>query len=380
RHLLNLAATGATVVFEGDLPSEVPGWGNALARRQELTNLVGGLAGSWDPVDGALVAKTGAGRVVKGDLLPVLAAAGVPCEPMADQAGLMCVRRAIEGGRYYFIANRSEDKTVRRWVSLALTNSSVVLLDPLSGQTEAGTFESAPERATRVFLSLEPGESVILRCTEAFSTQTTGGRSTGNVPALDARPRASTEAGNMPVLRGYWEPAGRSVELEGLWQISFLQGGPVLPSGFETRHLASWTELGDTNTQRFAGTALYAISFDAPRQPSQAWQLDLGKVCHSARVRLNGKDLGTLFTPPFRVTASRLREKNNRLEVEVTNISANRIRDLDRRKVPWKNFYDINFVNLDYKPFDASNWPMFDSGLLGPVRLTPVRQTQMSPR
>jgi len=26
--------------------------------------------------------------------------------------------------------------------------------------------------------------------------------------------------------------------------------------------------------------------------------------------------------------------------------------------VKWKNFYDINFVGLDYKPFDASNWPL----------------------
>ena len=26
-------------------------------------------------------------------------------------------------------------------------------------------------------------------------------------------------------------------------------------------------------------------------------------------------------------------------------------------------------VNIAYKPFDASNWPVFDSGLLGPVTL-----------
>jgi hypothetical protein len=64
--------------------------------------------------------------------------------------------------------------------------------------------------------------------------------------------------------------------------------------------------------------------------------------------------------------------RDNLLEVEVTNVSANRIRDLDRRGVNWKNFNDINFVNLNYKPFDASNWPLTDSGLLGPVTLTPV--------
>ena len=79
-----------------------------------------------------------------------------------------------------------------------------------------------------------------------------------------------------------------------------------------------------------------------------------------------------LITPPFRVVTTALKPKGNRLELEVTNVSANRIRDLDRRKVTWKNFYDINFVNIDYQPFDAANWPLFDSGLLGPVTLTPL--------
>ena len=47
-----------------------------------------------------------------------------------------------------------------------------------------------------------------------------------------------------------------------------------------------------------------------------------------------------------------------------------RIADLDRKKVPWKRFHEINFVNIDYKPFDASAWPPMDSGLLGPVRIS----------
>ncbi|MEI7908710.1 MAG: hypothetical protein WCK77_03640 [Verrucomicrobiota bacterium] len=51
------------------------------------------------------------------------------------------------------------------------------------------------------------------------------------------------------------------------------------------------------------------------------------------------------------------------------NLAANRIADLDRRHVPWKQFREINFVNIDYKPFDASGWPAMASGLLGPVRL-----------
>jgi hypothetical protein len=60
------------------------------------------------------------------------------------------------------------------------------------------------------------------------------------------------------------------------------------------------------------------------------------------------------------------------LDVEVTNVSANRIRDLDRQGAQWRNFHDINFVNINYRPFDASDWPLADSGLLGPVTLTPL--------
>jgi hypothetical protein len=34
---------------------------------------------------------------------------------------------------------------------------------------------------------------------------------------------------------------------------------------------------------------------------------------------------------------------------------------------------EINFVNINYKPFDAAAWPLTPSGLLGPVTLTPLR-------
>ena len=92
-------------------------------------------------------------------------------------------------------------------------------------------------------------------------------------------------------------------------------------------------------------------------------------MAESARVRVNGKDLGTLFAPPFRIAIEEAKPRANLLDVEVTNLAANRIRDLDIRKVPWKAFRDINIVNVDYRPFDASGWPVRESGLIGAVRL-----------
>jgi hypothetical protein len=102
--------------------------------------------------------------------------------------------------------------------------------------------------------------------------------------------------------------------------------------------------------------------------------LDLGDVRESARVRLNGRDVGTVWSLPMRLrVGTHLKAGRNVLELDVTNLAANRIRDLDQRKVSWKIMREINFVNINYKPFDAAGWPLTPSGLLGPVTLTPLR-------
>lgn len=99
--------------------------------------------------------------------------------------------------------------------------------------------------------------------------------------------------------------------------------------------------------------------------------LDLGEVCSSARVTVNGSYIGTVFMHPYRleIPAALLKDGENALEVEVTNLGANRIRAMDRKGVEWKNFEDINMVETDYKPLDASSWPVQPSGLIGPVKM-----------
>ena len=93
-------------------------------------------------------------------------------------------------------------------------------------------------------------------------------------------------------------------------------------------------------------------------------------------MRLNGKDLGTLLLAPYETVIDNLKPKANVLEIEVTNVAANRIRDLNRRHVVWRNFRDINFASIDYKKFDASNWPIYPSGLLGPVTVQPIESAE----
>ena len=79
--------------------------------------------------------------------------------------------------------------------------------------------------------------------------------------------------------------------------------------------------------------------------------------------------------PDFTCFIQNLQMGTNTITVEVTNIAANRIRDLDRRGIEWRKFHDINLVNLDYEPFDASGWTVRKAGLLGPVKIVDLNES-----
>jgi hypothetical protein len=175
----------------------------------------------------------------------------------------------------------------------------------------------------------------------------------------------------------FYTVGGGQVELRGKWSISFQSGGPTLPPAIETDTISSWTHFGSEYVS-FSGTARYSLSFNKPKENSATWMLDLGSVKESADVRLNGKDLGTLIGPIFQIYIDgTLLQETNKLEISVSNLMANRISDMDRKKIFWRKFYNVNFPSR--KPenrvnglFDASNWQPRESGLLGPVTLVPV--------
>ena len=376
KQLLALAKNGATINFENKLPNDVSGANNLEKGRKELNDLKSNfMAKENHNKPGGSDYSIGSGHFRAGKLGYTLDFESGVFEPGLKKesgmvsAGFSFVRRSFDGGWYYFIANHS-GKTFDGCCSLACPAMSVVVLDPMTGKSEGAKVSLRDDHQfPLVDMQLSPGESVILR---AFDHKLASDQE------LPVRPRWSDE--NQP-----------QIEISGDWKVKFLEGGPTIPAPFQTTKLGSWTDNGDTNAQNFAGSASYSITFDAPeRGLSQAaaaphatdalrvettrapYFLDLGDVRQSARVRVNGKDYGTLITPPFRVVLDNLKPAGNTLEVGVTSVAANRIRDLDRRGVKWKTFRDINIVDINYKPFDAANWPLTDCGLLGPVTLTPV--------
>ena len=107
----------------------------------------------------------------------------------------------------------------------------------------------------------------------------------------------------------------------------------------------------------------------------------MGRVAESARVKLNGNELGVLINTPYRIRIPKeLLKEQNTLEVAVSNLMTNRIIDLDRRGVNWKKFYNTNMPPRRRENagpdglFSAANWTPRESGLIGPVALIPVER------
>ena len=349
RQLISLARDGATIIAMNHLPEDVPGWNDLEKRRAEFRRLIASLQLATTDDPDIRRATIGAGQFLVGrDLEAVLRAAGVAREPAVD-LGLRFVRRTDGRSYCYFLANRGKN-AVDGWVTLGVRAKSAVILDPLF-ERRAGLAALRPnaDGSTQVYLQLQPGESCILR----------------------TFPDESVHGAPWP----YVGAAGAPQTVTGEWQVQFVDGGPALPAAYKTTQLTSWTTRDDPEARRFAGTARYSIEFDRPAGTADDWLLDLGTVRESARVKLNGHEAGAFWCAPGKAPVGPwLQPGKNTLEIEVTNLAANRVRDLDQRKVNWKYFYDANVLGRNYRPLDASTWPLFDSGLLGPVTLTPLKR------
>jgi hypothetical protein len=177
----------------------------------------------------------------------------------------------------------------------------------------------------------------------------------------------------------YKESIAQPQEIKGTWTINFLDGGPTIPAPITTTELKSWTVLGADEAKNFSGTAKYAISFAKPAGNAASWLLDLGTVDETAEVILNGKKIATVIGPVFQcVIPASAMQVNNKLEIVVANLMANRIIYMDKNNLPWKIFYNTNMParraeNAKNGIFTAAAWSPLSSGLLGPVTITALK-------
>jgi hypothetical protein len=341
-NLARLVRNGATVLAHKHLPHDVPGLGQLEDRRTKLRYAAKQLEERQRNA-GADFDRAGGKLIVGDDIDRLLEESKVMREPMVD-LGLKFIRRRDDQGWLYFIVNHS-GRELEQWVPLSVPCKGIVLFDPATNQTGKAATRKAGGRS-EFFVQLSPRQSMIVR-------------------ALPQNANSHE-----------WEYLHNeeSRQLTGPWRTEFISGGPALPKTQTVENLSDWTKwTTDADALKsFSGIARYEIEFERPETNTDGWALDLGEVCHSAHVRLNGTDLGALITSPFRIDITgAIRPGSNHLEVEVANLPANRVADLDRRGENWKKFL---FVNIRYQPFDATKWAPIASGLVGPVKLIAQRK------
>jgi hypothetical protein len=281
-------------------------------------------------------------RIIYGTRAADLAAAAKP-EAMKLECGLKAIRRKNATGYHYFIANLSPNDIADR-LPLAVSFNDAVWFNPLNGDIIPASING-----DSIDICLRSGESMIL---QTFTE------------SIDRKPGLSS----LTIKAGKTS----DISLNGPWTLSFTEEAPKVGKTFTLDKLQTWESLDDDNAKITMGTGVYTTKFKMTKQddPKGAWMIDLGDVRESARVYINGQFIGCAWSVPFVLDCKQaLKAGMNELRIEVTNLPANRIADLDRRGIPWRKMEEINVVDINYKKTTYDHWEPVPSGLNSEVKL-----------
>lgn len=336
-----LVQQGATAV--GSKPYRSPGLKDYPRADAEVKKLADEI---WGDCDGVRVKerKLGAGRILCG--IPMQEALSV--SPDFDfkagdkDASLDFIHRRADDAEIYFVTNR-EERTTQAECTFRVRGKLPELWDPVSGETRAASAFTQSERGTSLPLDLAPYGSIFVVFRKPMEENVNG-----------------TAPRNFPVFSDI-------KELGGTWTVSFdpKWGGPATA---EFPKLVSWTNRPEQGIKYYSGKATYHKTFDLPPALAGTGRrvaLDLGELKDVAEVRLNGKNLGVLWTKPFRVEITGvLKPSGNVLEIDIVNLWTNRV--IGDASLPRER--RLARTNLEFKPDE----PLLPSGLFGPVSIQSI--------
>lgn len=278
-------------------------------------------------------------QIIYGTKAADLQAATKP-EAMKTECGLKAIRRRNDTGYHYFIANLSPNDIDDR-LPLAVSFKDATWFNPLNGDIIPASITN-----DSVDISLRSGESMILQTYDN-----------------------SLEVPRITKITGIANIA--SIPLTSPWTLSFTEESPKVKHTFSLDTLKSWETLDDDSAKVTMGTGIYTTHIKLSKADAQKqWQIDLGDVRESARVYINGRFIGCAWCVPFILDCKNtLKQGNNEIRIEVTNLPANRIAYLDRQGVKWRKMEEINVVDINYKRTTYENWDPVPSGLNSQVRL-----------
>jgi len=175
------------------------------------------------------------------------------------------------------------------------------------------------------------------------------------------------------------------LSFSGPWMVSFdpKWGGP---KQVVFDRLQDWTLRVEDGIKYYSGIAKYEKEFQIPeefnRESSKEYFINLGEVYDMARVWINGKDMGVVWTDPFQLKITKaLKPGINQIVIEVANRWPNRLIGDERlpddgiKDGKWPDWFlkkqartsgRFTFTTANFYTRDS---PLLLSGLLGPVRI-----------
>lgn len=372
-------------------------------------------------------------------IIPLMSQLGVPpdFEVLSGSPAFRYTHRRLGNLEYYFVANKNL-QVENAVCAFRVHGRHPELWRPDSGRIEQVAAYDEADGITRVPIRLEPYGSVfvvfpseqksddhrVVAITRngqtVLNTRAVEPSSTTSVPSVD-RPATipalelvnSTKGGIQATVAqpGDYELVNARgkhhrfevpslpdpVAITGNWNLQFPPNWGA-PEQIVLDQLISWSQHPDSGVKYFSGTATYSKHFVFSSELPSAnrrWVLDLGKVAVMAEVKLNGKDLGILWKPPFQVDVSdALRAGGNDLEIKVVNLWINRQigdaqlpedsdRNPDGTLKAWPDWLKTGQASPTGR-FTFTSWrlwkkdsPLVESGLLGPVTLQPAQRIEI---
>jgi hypothetical protein len=274
-------------------------------------------------------------------------------EEIKSRLGLKMIRRSNARGYHYFISNLTP-RDIHSRVKLAVPCSGALWFDPMNGNRYQAELSDG-----LLTVHLRSGESMIL---ETFTSPT---------DMADAGKKAQADQSLLTQCVQMSDTL-KAYRLDGPWTLRFTAATPAVSGSYQLHRLQTWEGINDT-TRTLMGTGVYEYRLRLNKQEGDArhnWLIDLGDVRESARVYINDSLIGCAWAVPYSLQWSGvLKPGVNRIRIEVTNLPANRISQLDREGYPWRKMEEINVVNINYQKTSYADWAPVPSGLNSPVRL-----------
>jgi hypothetical protein len=294
-----LVLAGATLI--ASRPRRVPGLLSYQERQKQLDGVADGMWGA----DASGEKKLGKGKVIWGRSVGDVIAAervqpDVEIHGVRDELTFDWIHRRHGSIDIYFIANSSEEK-LEHEISFRNTAEAPELWNAISGAIEKIPHVRQENGRTIVPMNFVEKESFFV----VFNS--------------DAKATVANEA------REVFLKLSETATLKGPWEVYFDPAWGA-PQRVTFEHLEDWTKHSDDGVRHYSGEATYQKTFSMAAMPKGRAFLDLGKVKNLAQVYLNGKDLGVMWTAPWRVEITNaLKQGDNELKVEVVNLWPNRL-------------------------------------------------------